>query len=134
MAGLGDSVGPRLDVNPSVSIPVPAPGSTGANGAQIFNLNKRDLKSGTIRLRDGQTLILTGVVSERHTELVRKWPILGDLPLLGSLFRHNDSERTLSELVILVTPRVLDDEQNGVGGTGYKAASEATRNLLQGGQ
>ena len=123
-----------MDVNPSVSIPVPAPGTTGASGAQIFNLNKRELKSGTIRLRDGQTLILTGVVSERQLEAVRKWPILGDLPLLGNLFRQSSTSRNMSELVILVTPRVLDDEQNGGAGTGYRAASEATRNLLQGGQ
>ena len=53
----------------------------------IFNLNKRDLQSGSIRLRDGQTLILTGVVSEQQLEEVKKWPILGDLPLIGSLFR-----------------------------------------------
>ena len=85
-------------------------------------------------MRDGQTLILTGVVSERQLEAVRKWPILGDLPLLGNLFRQSSTSRNMSELVILVTPRVLDDEQNGGAGTGYRAASEATRNLLQGGQ
>ena len=123
-----------MDVNPSVSIPVPAQQGVGAQtgGVQLFNLNKRDLKSGTIRLRDGQTLILTGVVSETQLEAVRKWPILGDLPLLGSLFRHRSTSQSLDELVILVTPRVLDDEQVGVNGIGYRPASEATRTLLQG--
>ena len=123
-----------MDVNPSVSIPVPAQQGAGAQtgGVQLFNLNKRDLKSGTIRLRDGQTLILTGVVSETQLEAVRKWPILGDLPLLGSLFRNRSTSQSLDELVILVTPRVLDDEQVGVNGIGYRPASEATRTLIQG--
>ena len=63
-----------MNVNPSISIPVPATQSPGSDtgGVQIFNLNKRDLKSGSIRLRDGQTLILTGVVSEQQIEEVNK--------------------------------------------------------------
>ena len=123
-----------MDVNPSVSIPVPAPEGSGSStgGVQIFNLNKRDLKSGAIRLRDGQTLILTGVVSESQIEEVRKWPILGDLPLLGSLFRQTSSSRTKDELVILVDPKVLDDVQDGIYGYGYRPATEETRTLLQG--
>ena len=122
-----------MDVNPSVSIPVPAPEGSGAQtgGVQLFNLNKRDLKSGTIRLRDGQTLILTGVVSETQLEAVRKWPILGDIPWLGSLFRKTSTSRSTAELVILVTPRVLDDEQGGVYGYGYKPSTEASRTFLQ---
>ena len=102
-----------MNVNPSISIPVPATQSPGSDtgGVQIFNLNKRDLKSGSIRLRDGQTLILTGVVSEQQIEEVNKWPILGDLPLFGSLFRSSESTRLKDELVIMVKPRVIDDEQ-----------------------
>ena len=124
-----------LNVNPSVSIPVPASQAPGADtgGVQIFNLNKRDLKSGSIRLRDGQTLMLTGVVSERQIEEVSKWPILGDLPLLGSLFRSRDSTRLKDELVILVTPRVLDDDQGGVFGYGYQPATKSATQLMRSG-
>ena len=124
-----------LNVNPSVSIPVPASQAPGADtgGVQIFNLNKRDLKSGSIRLRDGQTLILTGVVSEQQIEEVSKWPILGDLPLLGSLFRSRDSTRLKDELVILVTPRVLDDDQGGVFGYGYQPATKSATQLMRSG-
>lgn len=124
-----------MNVNPSVSVPVPAaqePGSE-TGGVQIYNLNKRDLQSGSIRLRDGQTLILTGVVSEQQLEEVRKWPLLGDLPLIGSLFRSSESTRTKDELVILVTPRVLDDEQGGVFGYGYSPATQPATRLMQNG-
>ena len=124
-----------MKVNPSISIPVAAPQGERAEtgGVQIFNLNKRDLKSGDIRLRDGQTLILTGVVSEQQIEAVRKWPILGDLPLLGSLFRATESSRFKDELVILVTPRLIDDEQGGVYGYGYRPGSVDSSRLLRSG-
>jgi len=122
-----------MNVNPSISIPVPATQSPGSDtgGVQIFNLNKRDLKSGSIRLRDGQTLILTGVVSEQQIEEVNKWPILGDLPLLGSLFRSSESTRLKDELVIMVTPRVIDDEQGGVFSYGYRPATKPVTQLMQ---
>ena len=121
------------NVNPSISIPVPAAQAPGADtgGVQIFNFNKRDLQSGSIRLRDGQTLILTGVVSEQQIEEVKKWPVLGDLPLIGSLFRSSESTRLKDELVILVTPRVLDDDQGGAFGYGYRPATKQAPQLMQ---
>ena len=122
-----------MNVNPSVSVPVPAQQAPGTEtgGVQIFNLNKRDLQSGSIRLRDGQTLIITGVVTEQQLEEVNKWPILGDLPLIGSLFRSSESSRIKDELVILVTPRVLDDNQGGVFGYGYRPSTQPATQLMQ---
>ena len=122
-----------MNINPSVSVPVAAPQVPGVEtgGVQIFNLNKRDLESGSIRLRDGQTLIITGVVDEQQIEEVRKWPILGDLPLIGSMFRTSESSRIKDELVILVTPRVLDDDQGGVYGYGYSPATQPATRLMQ---
>ena len=113
-----------LTLNPSVSVPSPAGFQ---QGVQIFNINERTLNSGAIRLRDGQTLVLTGVINEQQREQVNKWPILGDLPLLGSLFRSTTSDRQKDELVILVTPRILDDNQGGAYGYGYRpGTSEST--------
>ena len=122
-----------MNLNPSISIPIPAVQSSVSDtgGVQIYNFNRRELESGSIRLRDGQTLILTGVVSESQLEVVRKWPFLGDLPLLGSLFRKRQSTRSKDELVILVTPRVLDDDQGGVFGYGYRPATQPATQLMQ---
>ena len=122
-----------MNLNPSISIPIPAVQSSllDTGGVQIYNFNRRELESGSIRLRDGQTLILTGVVSESQLEVVRKWPFLGDLPLLGSLFRSRQSTRSKDELVILVTPRVLDDDQGGVFGYGYRPATQQVTELMQ---
>ena len=89
------------------------------------------MQSGSIRLRDRQTLILTGVIQESDRRQVQKWPILGDLPLIGQLFRGSSSTRQKNELVIVVTPTVLDDDNGGAFGYGYRPGTPASREFLQ---
>lgn len=119
-----------MTVNPEISVPVGA-GTQG--GVPIYNISGRKLKSGSIRLRDRQTLILTGVIQESDRQQVQKWPILGDLPLVGQLFRGSSSTRQKNELVIVVTPTVLDDDNAGAYGYGYRPATPAGREFFQAG-
>ena len=65
--------------------------------------------------------------------MIRVFKRLGDLPLLGSFFRSTDSERQKNELVILVTPSIIDDDQGGIYGYGYKPGTSAGRDLVQAG-
>ena len=81
-------------------------------------------------MRDRQTLILTGVIQDQDKEVARKWPVLGDLPFIGSLFKSTDSSRKKSELVILVTPMIVDDEAGGAYGYGYRPSSREARQLM----
>ena len=90
----------------------------------------RRLDTGSARVRDGQTLILTGVISDRDTAVVTKWPILGDIPIIGQFFRNSGSNRAKRELVILVTPRIIDDTQGGSWGYGYQPSSRESRRFL----
>ncbi|WP_411872303.1 type II secretion system protein GspD [Vulcanococcus limneticus] len=90
----------------------------------------RRLDTGSARVRDGQTLILTGVISDRDTEAVTKWPILGDIPLIGQFFRNSGSNRAKRELVILVTPRIIDDTQGGSWGYGYQPSTRDARRFM----
>ena len=117
-----------IEINPSVSVPVPTEDIQ--QGVQIFNITSRSLKSGVIRLRDRQTLVLTGVIQDSDREVVRKWPILGDLPFIGSLFRSTSSSREKQELVVLVTPSIIDDNQGGSYGYGYRPSTREARQLL----
>ena len=117
-----------LEIDPSISVPEPAGES---NGVAIFNTQGRSLSSGLIRLRDRQTLVLTGVIQDVDKEIARKWPVLGDLPLIGQLFRSTDSDRQKNELVILVTPSILDDGGGGSYGYVYKPGTSAGRDLVQ---
>jgi type IV pilus assembly protein PilQ len=83
-----------------------------------------------VRVRDGQTLILTGVISDLNSQVVTKWPILGDLPLVGQFFRGSGSTREKRELVIMVTPRIINDTDGGAYGYGYQPASAESRQLM----
>jgi len=120
-----------LKMTPQLSVPVPA-GFVSIGGASlpISDIVKRSLDSGKIRLRDGQTLFLTGVIQETNLADVSKWPVLGDLPFFGQFFRKTGSSRKKSELVIVVTPRIIDDEQGGSYGYGFQPSSAEARRLI----
>lgn len=117
-----------MDIRPKVSVPIPA-GTQ--QGVSIFNISERSLSSGIVRLRDGQTLVLTGVIQDSDRQNVVKWPILGDLPIIGQLFRKSSNNRQRNELVILVTPSVVDDTSGGVYGYGYRPLTQSAREILQ---
>ncbi len=69
-------------------------------------LNVRDTNS-TIRLRDGQTVVIAGLMQDRELINRTKVPLLGDIPLLGGIFRRVERSKRKTDLVILITPRVL---------------------------
>ena len=59
-------------------------------------------------MKDGETLVLSGLIDRSLGESIDKFPILGDIPILGALFRSTDWNNDLTELVIFVTPTVFD--------------------------
>jgi type II secretory pathway component GspD/PulD (secretin) len=61
----------------------------------------------TLRVRDGETIVLGGLFEEVDSETVTKLPILGDLPVLGSFFRNRQNSHTKDEVVFFITPRIL---------------------------
>jgi type IV pilus assembly protein PilQ len=115
----------------SVSPTIAAPGSTrlfdSGDGTrnELTLLNRRELTSGLIRLRDGQTLILSGIIAETERSTVTKVPILGDIPLLGALFRSNENRADRTEVIILLTPKIMDDTPNSPFGFQYTPGPEA---------
>lgn len=62
--------------------------------------------SGTVELRDGQTIGLAGLLNDSLTQAITKFPGLGDVPILGALFRSQSYQKGDTELVILVTPHL----------------------------
>ena len=116
-----------MNISPTISIPEEAGKQ---QGVPIFNITGRSLSSGRVRLRDRQTLVLTGVIRETDFARVQKWPILGDLPILGQLFRQSFSGKDKQELVILVTPSIVDDEAGGAYGYGYRPSTREARQLM----
>ena len=109
---------------------MPLPGGF-VKDVPLFNIKKRRLESGQIRLKDRQTLILTGIVEQDDIIEAQKWPIVGDLPLIGSLFRKSQRTREKRELVVLVTPSVISDEAAAPYGYGYKPATSVGRDFVR---
>jgi type IV pilus assembly protein PilQ len=120
-------------LSPSVSAVTSKEAAPAGCGADLNILSIRTLDTGAVRVRDSQTLILTGVISDFTRSEVSKWPILGDIPLIGQFFRGSSNQREKRELVILVTPRIISDEQGGVYGYGYQPSSDPAREFMGGG-
>jgi pilus assembly protein CpaC len=60
-----------------------------------------------VEVKDGQTFAIAGLLSDSHRNVVNKFPVLGDIPILGDLFRSANYQKNETELVILVTPRLV---------------------------
>ena len=98
--------------------------STGNGGGQIIAatlLQRRNLDLSNIRIKDGETLVLGGLIQERESKNISKLPFLGDLPLIGSIFRSTTTSNEKSELVIMITPHIIKDTED--------VASSDTENL-----
>ena len=131
----------RIDDNGFVSLSVApvvkAPQSSqninlgGGNQQTIFLVSERSLNSGLIRLRDNQTLILSGIIQDTDRTTVTKVPILGDLPIIGSLFRSTNKSNQRQEVIVLLTPQILDDSERS-SSMGYNyTPSPDVRQLLE---
>ncbi|OAB60951.1 hypothetical protein AY599_09855 [Leptolyngbya valderiana BDU 20041] len=118
-----------LRVNPSVTAPV---GQEDLGEGQFVTLvQERSVSSGRIRLRDGQTLILSGIIQDSDRTSVSKVPILGDIPLLGALFRRTVRQNERQEVIVLLTPNVLDDSDPNNFGYTYTPGRDAREILEQ---
>jgi len=72
-------------------------------------LSIRRLDTGSIKVKSGDTLALTGVITDTDSEISTKWPILGDFPLIGNVFKSKSKGSKKSELIILVTPNIISE-------------------------
>jgi pilus assembly protein CpaC len=66
-----------------------------------------------VEMKDGQTLAIAGLLSDQHRTVVNKYPVLGDLPVLGTVFRSKNFQKSETELVILVTPHLVKNQPPG---------------------
>ncbi|MBI4395835.1 MAG: type IV pilus secretin PilQ [Elusimicrobia bacterium] len=91
----------RVKVKPEVSFP----GSVGPAGPEI---NTRNAETEVI-IRDGETLVIGGLIDEQMRETAQKVPLLGDIPVLGVFFRSTSDSKRRNELLVFVTPRIVRD-------------------------
>ena len=94
-----------MKINPSVSQPS-ATITPVAGGAPGIDTRSADTN---VIVKDGETIVIGGLIHDTQSEAVFKIPILGDIPILGYLFRKKSMSRNRMELLIFVTPRVIED-------------------------
>ncbi|MEN9244391.1 MAG: AMIN domain-containing protein [Gloeomargarita sp. DG02_5_bins_242] len=70
---------------------------------------QRQVSTGRVRLRDGQPLVITGVIQDSDRVLASKVPILGDIPLIGALFRRTDKTNQRGEIIVVITPQIINE-------------------------
>ena len=97
----GDSV--RLDIHQEVSSLAPT-----VTGAVDLITNKRELTT-SVLVKDDSLLVLGGLIDNQLKDNVQKVPALGDIPLLGNLFRYRTNNRTKSDLMVFLHPKILRD-------------------------
>lgn len=108
--GIVLTVTPRITSNGYVTMEV----TQTANDLQGFTdfnapiVNQRQADT-TVSVKDGETIILGGIIRKDISTTVKKLPLLGDIPILGNLFRSTSKSNVKTELLVFLTPRVVKD-------------------------
>lgn len=96
----------RLDIAPEVSALDFAGGLT-ISGFQLPSILSRKAET-HVELRQGQHLAIAGLLDRSMQESIRKLPFLGDIPILGNLFRTTDERQQITELLVIVSPSIVE--------------------------
>ena len=95
----------NMEVAPEVSAIDVSAGVT-INNIRVPGLQTRRART-TVELRDGESFALAGLIRRDFSDTVRQFPILGSIPIIGTLFRSTSFQKDDTELVIIVTPRLV---------------------------
>jgi len=85
--------------------------STGGLGGTVPSIDTRSIQT-QVLVANGQTVVLGGIYETERRETIKKVPFLGDIPILGALFRSKQRVDNKSELLVFVTPRILEEGSN----------------------
>lgn len=114
--GLKLDVEPRITLDDYVNIKVGLEVSSlgdktvTRNGATVFTIGTRNTNT-ALRLKDGETQVLAGLISDEERKNTNKLPGIGDIPLLGRLFSNQEDRKNKSEIVLVITPRIINNIQ-----------------------
>ncbi len=123
LISLDDEVGIKVGLEVSNIVrELRPPGST----SLVYQIGTRTAAT-NLRLRDGETQVLAGLISDDDRHIADKVPGLGDLPALGRLFKHTTDNKNRSEIVLLITPRLVRTlARPDAGSVEFAAGTEAS--------
>jgi type II secretion system protein D len=125
---------PRITVQGDVDLKVNLELSSIVPGQTLFGGFVVDRRETTTQLivKDKQTIVISGILRSELSDIVRKVPLLGDIPLLGALFRSKDKTVKNTELLVFITPIVVvNTEQNMEMNSSYTDRLEKIKNRLK---
>jgi type II secretory pathway component GspD/PulD (secretin) len=105
---------------------------TGVTGSNLPIITKRTAES-TVRIADGEVIAIGGLLQDVRRETKRKIPLLGDLPLIGPLFRNTTTDNDTREVVIFIVPHILDQSGRFTGPLLLDRVSEGQLGALDAG-
>ncbi|OEE76490.1 type II secretion system secretin GspD [Vibrio ordalii] len=119
--GIKLKVVPQINEGDSVQLKIEQEVSNvlGANGAVDVRFAKRQLNTSVI-IQDGQMLVLGGLIDERAVESESKVPLLGDIPVLGYLFKSTSTQVEKKNLMVFIKPTIIRDGMTADGITQRK--------------
>jgi general secretion pathway protein D len=92
----------------------------------VYQIGTRNAAT-NLRLRDGETQVLAGLINDSDRKIADKVPGLGDLPVAGRLFKHTTDNTTRTEIVLLITPRLMRTlARPDAGSVEFAAGTEAS--------
>ncbi|MCP3905960.1 MAG: hypothetical protein GY715_20235 [Planctomycetes bacterium] len=105
------NVRPRITVQRDVDLEILLELSSIVPGVTLFGgaiVDRRETRTHVV-VKDGQTIVMSGIMREEESKITRKIPLLGDIPIIGELFKSRENAVTKTELVAFVTPYVVDN-------------------------
>jgi len=117
-AGIVLNILPKVGANKTVSMRIrPIVTSilgqkTDLNGNLVTLLSKRESLAQNVQVKDGETFVLGGLIHNTDTKTVLSNPMLSQLPIVGALARNTANSKHRSELVIMITPHIINDESD----------------------
>ncbi|WP_297439632.1 pilus (MSHA type) biogenesis protein MshL [Sulfurimonas sp.] len=114
-----------LKINPSLSETTTDISQTVNTGREMPpDLNRRQLSS-VVTVKDGNRIILGGLINTKNSTQSNKVPLLGDIPVISYLFKYEEAVKETQELVIIIEPHIIHKEKNSVSLSelGYKGLS-----------
>ncbi len=101
----------RLNLKPEVSEVDNSVSVTSALGAEVYGFKTRKVET-TVELMSGETLVIAGLMKNTSTRSRNQVPILGNIPVLGTLFSMTNDEKNNDEFIIFITPKIVDNSVN----------------------
>jgi general secretion pathway protein D len=103
---LDDEVGIKVQLEVNSNLGQITLGSSTTGQTTAYNIGTRTAQT-ALRLRDGETQVLAGLINDNESDSWNKVPGLSDLPVIGRLFSNDNSSHEKSEIVLLITPRIV---------------------------